>query len=72
MTRAENIKYMLRLYQTRSKLQAKGIVQPIKLMIGQDLWKTHKNNNNYLSGRITSPGFLSALIKLNNIEEDVQ
>lgn len=71
MNKSENIAYKLKLYQLRSELLKAGVMQPVKWMIERDLWQDHKNNNNYLSGRIANADFLTALDKLKiQVEND--
>lgn len=63
------IDYRLKLYQTRSKLQAKGVIHQVKAMINEDLWKKTALDNNFISGRMMNTTFLKALIKLEHITE---
>ena len=61
------IEYRLKLYQTRSKLQSKGVIHQVKAMIKEGLWERTVLDNNFISGRMMNYEFLKALIKLEHI-----
>lgn len=61
------IDYRLKLYQTRSKLQYKGVIHQVKAMIKEGLWERTAQDNNFISGRMMNNAFLEALIKLEHI-----
>jgi hypothetical protein len=65
----DSIEFRLQLAQTRSYLQEKGFLKPVKAMIEKGFWARTKQDNNYLSGRIINKDFLEALKKLNNNPE---
>lgn len=61
-----NVDYQLRLWQVRSKLQSKGIVQPINEMLKRGLIKKDPRNNALILGRIRDEKFLDKLENFNN------
>ena len=63
------IKYRLKLYQTRSKLQSKSVIHQVKAMIKEGLWQKTALDNNFISGRMMNAEFLKAIIKLEHITE---
>ena len=65
----DSIEYRLQIAQTRSSLQKKAILKPVKAMIENDLWERTPNDNNFLSGRIIDLKFLEAFKKLDRIIE---
>lgn len=60
------IKYQLKLWQTRSKLQAKGIHKPINEMVKKGLIKKDIKYSNLILGRVKKQEFLDLLVNFNN------
>ena len=69
-TTAEQISFRLKLYQLRSELLKKGILQPVKNMVEEGLIADSKQNHNFLSGRILNQEFLDALSNYNDLTNE--
>lgn len=59
-------KYQIKLWQTRSKLQAKGVHKPINEMVKLGLIKKDTKYSNLILGRVKDITFLNQLVNFNN------
>ncbi len=58
--------YQLKLWQTRSQIKSKGVIQIMSEMISKGYLKEDKRNNSLLLGRIQDEEFIQSLINFNN------